>query len=274
MKLKKTFYQSRPRNKRRASHGAVLAEGVVGTIIFILISVPLLIFLGNMSAHLLYVGQLSAVASNLAWVACKKDGDWLGLPRPNTYKNPRNQDYSALAQQMCSKLGIKNASARVSVDQSFGDATIYTCDLNANVFVPFPITFFGFNFAQLFPGSVSARGVSAVPLIQPYAMVKIDGPIIDNPATKTGNVNKRLICYLPAYGFSREGETTQEPPLGTPYHDRRPDNCVSLNHWPLDKEMLDYMGVQYLPNRAPVGKQCWPTFVHPQVFGDNTNDLR
>lgn len=195
----------------RSQRGTVITETPVAIGLITAVTVPLVIFATNLAFQLIYQSEVAHIANEAARVA-DENRFWLGLPRPGNegqVSNAALEKARQAAVSMCARIGLPGASATASVQQE-GDVDLTVVNLNVNAIarIPFRLQAFGFDFARLFPGNISARGVSAHARVQPYAVMHFDCPVAPNNqpngivhAPGDGPPQNRGVAVLPAYGF-------------------------------------------------------------------------
>jgi hypothetical protein len=222
----------------RLSSGSVIAEGVAGSCLIILIGVALFVFFANVAAQLSLQAQVAAVADQTA-EAVDAYRHWLGQPRPGFTEEMGSQRADSIANELCQRLGLGTATVTVSYqDTESLDCTRCLVNINAVARIPFRLAFFGFNFAGLFPGNVTAVGTASQAKVQPYAIVQMDAP---SHSTQTA----RDVAVMPAYGFFYNA-TGADGVIGTAYgngiaDNLTPENSFSLNHYHLKREDVEYV---------------------------------
>lgn len=199
------------RQNLRSSRGTVITETPVAIGLITAVVTPLLIFATNLAFQLIYQSEVAHIANEAARV-CDDNSYWLGLPRPDLERSG-GQDAIKKAQDaavaMCEKVGLAGASA-TATRETKGDVDVTTVTVNVNAIakIPFRVAVFGFDMASLFPGNISAKGVSAHARVQPYAVMHMDCPV-EPPSHPAGLVfgpgegppQNRGVAVLPAYGF-------------------------------------------------------------------------
>jgi hypothetical protein len=167
------FAQRRARNNRT---GSVLVEGCVGSIIITVLAMAILIFFVNMAAQLSLQAQVAHIADETA-KATDEYRFWLGQPRPGFDESAASEKATLIATTLANRVGLGGASVVVSYQKNL-NLELTTCQVNVNAMakIPFRLTLFGFDFASLFPGNVSAQGVAAHAKVKPYAIVQMDAP--------------------------------------------------------------------------------------------------
>ncbi|MBX9671588.1 MAG: hypothetical protein K2X93_28625 [Candidatus Obscuribacterales bacterium] len=227
--------------------GSVLAEGTAGIVILASVAVPLVVYLVNLATQLLLQEKVAHIANQAAQAVDDKRY-WLGLPRPGYDQSLATEKAKAIAQDLCHRIGLQNASVDVRFDDSNTEYDITTCDINVNAVaqIPFRTVVFGYDFASLFPGNVKARGVATHAKIIPYALIHMDAPhAIDQVYRRPLGYNERDVAVLPAYGFfyTAVAGTTRMP---TPYGKGlapglSPENFFSMNHYHLKKTDIEHV---------------------------------
>jgi hypothetical protein len=201
----------RARRHRISMTGGVLVEASVSVILIIAVCIPLIIFGVNLAFQLLYQSQIAHIANETARVV-DESRYWLGLPRPDYDENAKEATINRAkkaAESMCRKIGFPGVSATIEV-VSEDDLDLTICSLNVNAIarIPFRLVLFNYDFAQLFPGNISARGVAAHAKTQPYAVMHLDCPVepsghpngyVFGPGE--GPPLNRGVAVIPAYGF-------------------------------------------------------------------------
>ncbi len=233
--------------RRRLSNGTVLAEGAAGVVVLSAVIVPMLIFFANMAAQLVLQEKVSNIA-NQAAQSVDEQRYWIGLPRPGFNQSVASDKATAVAEALCRRVGLQNASVSVSFDDSNPDYDLTVCDVNVNAVsdIPFRTVLFGFDMASLFPGNVRARGVASHAKIVPYALIHMDAPhAIDQSTRRPLGFNERDVAVIPCYGFfytAVAGETK----VGTPYGKGlapglSPENFFAMNHYHLKKSDVTHV---------------------------------
>lgn len=233
--------------RKRANHGSVIVEGTCGVMLLIAVVVPLLLFCANVAVQLILQAKVSHIANQAAQVA-DEGKYWLGVPRPGYDQRTASEKASAVATAMCKELGLPSASVNVTFDDKNPDFDITVCELNVNAIasIPFRLTIFNFDFARLFPGNVSARGVASHAKITPYALVHMDAPHRIDQSTRTGAFNERDVAVLPAYGFFYQAVAGNTAVPQTPYGkglapNLTPENFFAMNHYHLKKSDIEFI---------------------------------
>lgn len=246
IKYKQTMSMKEAGKLRRAN-GSVVLEGLGGVILITGIFIPLLIFFANIAAQLTLQAQVGNIANQAAQVS-NAERYWLGLPRPGFSESIAADKATALAQKLCEQIGLRAASVSVIFDNSHEDYDLTICDVNVNAAgrIPFRLTVFGFDMARLFPGNVSARGVGAHAKVQPYALIHMDAPTIDDQSTRRPlGLNQRDVAVIPAYGFFYNATGQPGNPNVTPYGkgvaNAAPENFMAMNHYHLKKSDIDHV---------------------------------
>lgn len=241
-------YRTRRRHGvRRNSTGSVLAEGTAGVVILASIAVPLLVYLVNLATQLLLQEKVAHIANQAAQAVDDKRY-WLGLPRPGYDQAMATEKATAIAKDLCRRVGLQNASVDVRFDDSNTEYDITTCDVNVNAVaqIPFRTVVFGYDFASLFPGNIKARGVATHAKIIPYALIHMDAPhAIDQVYRRPLGYNERDVAVIPAYGFfytAVAGTTTMPTPYGKGLAPGlSPENFFSMNHYHLKKTDIEHV---------------------------------
>ncbi len=234
------------RTKHRNSAGSVLAEGVSGLSMLVAVIVPMLIFMANLAAQLMLQEKVAHVA-NQAAETVDEGRYWLGAPRPGYNESKASENAKVVAQELCKRIGLQNASVRITFDNSNPDFDVTVCDINANAIsqIPFRTDVFGYDMASLFPGNVSARGVASHAKVAPYALIHMDAPHgMDESTRRPLGFNQRDVAVIPAYGFfytAVAGVTKNPTPYGKGIANLAPENFFSMNHYHLKKSDVEYV---------------------------------
>ena len=194
---------------KRSNRGSLIVETPLAIAFIAAVVVPLLIFATNLAFQLIFQSQVAHIANEAARTA-DEGRYWLGLRRPDADVEANKESIdnardAAIA--MCNTLGLPGASVVVTQRQEGNvDLTVVTVNVNALSKIPFRSEIFGVDFAALFPGNISARGVSAHAQVQPYAVMHIDCPVPIKPTdivyrAGEGPPLNRGVAVLPAYGF-------------------------------------------------------------------------
>lgn len=245
--MEKTYYGRKNRAKSRRQQGSILAEGVAGIFILASVIVPLLIYLVNLASQLMLQERVAHIANEAAQTIDDKRY-WIGLPRPGFDQAVASEKATTLAQDLCQRVGLQNASVTVTFDDSNPDFDVTVCDVNVNAVahIPFRTVVFGYDFAGLFPGNIRARGVASHAKIIPYALIHMDAPHgIDESTRRPLGFNQRDVAIIPAYGFfytAVAGETKTGTPYGKGLADGlSPENFFSMNHYHLKKTDVEHV---------------------------------
>jgi hypothetical protein len=245
--LKSHRKQIAPRGpQRRAATGSVLAEGAAGVVVLTAVIVPMIIFMANLAAQLMLQEKVAHVANQAAETVDEKRY-WLGAPRPG-YNQQRATDHAKqVAQELCKRIGLQNASVNVTFDNSNPEFDVTVCDINANAIaqIPFRTEVFGYDMARLFPGNVNARGVASHAKVTPYALIHMDAPHgVDQSTRRPLGFNERDVAVIPAYGFfytAVGGVSTTGTPYGKGIANLQPENFFAMNHYHLKKSDVEYV---------------------------------
>ncbi len=232
----------------RNSSGSAIVEGTCGTVLILGIAVPLFLFFGNVAAQLSLQAQVSHIA-NQAAQACDNGRYWLGQPRPGFTEQVASEEATAVAQELCERVGLKGASVNVKFESNNPNFDVTVCDVNVNAVgkIPFRTTAFGFDLAKLFPGNVSARGVAAHAKVKPYALIHMDAPTReDQSVTRPLGYNERDVAVIPAYGFFYNASAGAPNTIATPYGkglapNLSPENFIAMNHYHLKKTDIEHV---------------------------------
>ncbi|MDZ4832813.1 MAG: hypothetical protein SGJ27_03335 [Candidatus Melainabacteria bacterium] len=230
----------------RAASGSVLIEGVSGLSILVAVIVPMIIFMANLAAQLMLQEKVAHVANQAAGTVDQKRY-WLGAPRPGYDQEKASENAKAVAQELCKRIGIQNASVSITFDNSNPDFDITVCDINANAVteIPFRTEVFGYDMARLFPGNVSARGVASHAKVAPYALIHMDAPHgMDESTRRPLGFNQRDVAVIPAYGFfytAVAGVTKTPTPYGKGIANLAPENFFAMNHYHLKKSDVEHV---------------------------------
>ena len=233
---------------KRSASGSAIVEGTCGTVLILGIAVPLLLFFGNVAAQLSLQAQVSHIA-NQAAQACDDGRYWLGQQRPGFTEQVASEQATAVAQDLCERVGLKGASVNVKFESNNSEFDVTVCDVNVNAVgkIPFRTTAFGFDLAKLFPGNVSARGVAAHAKVKPYALIHMDAPTReDQSATTPLGFNQRDVAVIPAYGFFYNASAGSPNTIATPYGkglapNLSPENFIAMNHYHLKKSDIEHV---------------------------------
>lgn len=232
---------------RANQRGSVLVEGCVGSVIITAIAVSIFVFFVNMAAQLFLQAQVAQIADETA-KATDEYRFWLGQPRPGFSENSASEKATNIARALCERVGLGGASVVVTYEK-FENVELTNCQVNVNAVakIPFRLTLFGFDFASLFPGNVSARGIAAHAKVRPYAVMQMDAPHgdKDQSVTRPLGFNERDVAVIPVYGFFYNATGTAGAAT-TPYgkgiaKNLTPENSFALNHYSLKKQELEYV---------------------------------